>query len=723
MHLLTRLFNSSIKTKVVALIMLVVSFVIALALAFMLLVQYLGMKQVVVDETSHLARIIANRCSLAVSFRDRGVALESLNALAESPSIQQAVIFDLNGERFATYQLDGVNELLPRQKLQVGVYDDFSVISITQEIVEGDEVLGYLFLQSNLSIVWLSLGLLLLYTLVLYLICLLLSLFLALRLQRYISAPILSLLNTSKRISSEHDYEIRAEKIRNDEVGLLVDQFNQMLSIIDGNEKVLKNSNIELERKVEARTKDLEKALHESKAANHAKSVFLSHMSHELRTPLNAINGYSQILVRQENLTTSQRKQLETIYKCGDHLLHLINDVLDYSHIEAGHFEVEHAPFNLLLLLRRVSDMMRLQADQKDLYFDFSPADDLPETVVGDGRRVSQVLLNILSNAIKYTVRGTIHFRVYLEQHSHLIFEVEDSGVGIADDLKEQVFTPFFRASNTKKMVDGLGLGMAISKEFVGLMHGEIELESVAGVGSTFRVRLPLHLADCEESQGLNSYQYITGYEGRLRKLLLVDDNISNLSVLVAVLEPIGFEVHTIDDAQKVCQAVREFAPDALLLDLEMPHVDGVQVIKDLQAIKYTGKLIGISASDVYTTHQNDFVAQCDYFVTKPINADELVLTLEEMFALTWTRNSTLSPCLNSGRKHRQAGDYQRPPEPVLQELRTYVEEGNFAGLIQALKREQASSTDCAEFYNDALIYAENFDDESLFKLLSEFPA
>ena len=715
MNLLLKFHSSSIRNKIVTLIMLVVACAITVALGLMLVVQYLETKQVLVNETRNLARIIANRSSLAVSFMDEEVAMESLNALEGSQNILQANIYNPTGDLFVSYGKAGVSNIIDTQQIQEGVFHDFSVINVTERITENNEVLGYLFLQSDLSPVWSGLRLSIIYASVLYILCLLISLFLSIKLQRYFTIPILSLLDTSKRISIEHNYEIRADKARDDEVGVLVDQFNEMLELIDRHEKTLRNSNEELEWQVEERTKDLADALKESKAANHAKSVFLSCMSHELRTPLNAINGYSQLLLRQQNFSSSQRKQLDTIYKCGGHLLSLINDVLDYSHIEAGQLEVTNAPFNLLRLLRRVSDMMQLQADQKDLYFEFLPSVELPETVSGDSRRISQVLLNILSNAIKYTKKGIISFRVYPEGASHVVFEVEDSGVGIAKDQQEKIFSAFFRASKTEKMVEGLGLGMAISKEYVSLMKGEIQLESEEDVGSTFRVRLPLKMAGKEELDD-SSYTQITGYKGRRRKLLLVDDNISNLSVLVALLEPLAFDIHTIEHAAEVYREVEEFEPDALLLDLRMPNLDGVQVIKDLEGIPYKGKVIGISASAVDTNRKNSFVSKCDNFLKKPINADELVNTLQALFNLEWELNSELSRATN-GHSRPRKGDLKPPSDAVIQELRSYTEEGNFAALASALQKHCEAETEYLEFYKEALAYAEDFDDESLLKL------
>ena len=717
MNILYRFQNTSIKAKVVSLTMLLVTFVMTIALGFMLLIEYREMKQVLVNETNNLARIIADRSSVAVSFMDEDVAMENLTALSESQNIQQAAIFDFSGQYFVSFQREGVSGIVTSQPLEVGVYTDLSVINITQEITEGDELLGHLFLQSNLSPIWGALRLSLINTAFLYVFCLLLSFALSIRLQRYITLPILSLLNTSKKISSEQQYEVRAEKTGNDEVGKLVDQFNEMLSIIHQNEKALKNANTELEHKVDERTEDLAQALRESKAANAAKSGFLSQMSHELLTPLNAINGYSQILMRQQNLTTAQRKQLETVYKCGDHLLKLIHDVLDFSHIESDHHEIYKAPLNLQGLLSRVSDMVRLQAEEKNLEFNFMPSSELPEVINGDEKRISQVLLNLLNNAIKYTLEGKINFRVYLQKGSYVIFEVEDTGVGISEEIKEQVFSPFFRASHTKNMVDGLGLGMAISKEFVSLMNGEILLESEEGVGSTFRVRLPLELA-AQQVQNNSHYAHIKTYKGESKRLLLVDDNISNLAVLVSILEPIGFKIRTVDSGENVCAAVDEFAPDALFLDLKMPDTDGIQVLKDLTKIRYAGKVIGISGTSIETLRKTRFASKCDDFLKKPVDADQLIRALEASLDLKWTLHTEASPFSDENRNLR-APAHSLPPSEVVQQLKDYVEEGNFNALTKCLVKHRDTQTEYTEFYDEALSKAENFDDESLLELLS----
>jgi signal transduction histidine kinase/FixJ family two-component response regulator len=717
MNILSRFQNTSIKAKVVSLTMLLVTFTMTIALGLMLFIEYREMKKVLINDTNNLARIIANRSSIAVSFMDKKVAMENLTALSESENIQQAAIFDFSGQVFASYQREGAPETITSQRMQVGVRADFSVINITREITQGDELLGHLFLQSNLSPVWGALRSSLIYTVFLYLFCLLLSFALSIRLQRYVTLPILSLLNTSKKISSEQRYEFRAEKTGDDEIGNLVDQFNEMLSIIQRDEEALKNANTELEQKVSKRTEDLAQALRESKAANKAKSGFLSQMSHELLTPLNAINGYSQLLMRQQNLTTVQRKQLETVYKSGDHLLKLIHDVLDYSQVESDHNEIYIAPLNLQRLVSRVSDMVRLQAEEKGLEFHFVPSSELPEVVNGDEKRISQVLLNLLNNAIKYTVEGRIDFRVYPQKGSYVIFEVQDTGVGISEKIKEQVFAPFFRASKTKKMVDGLGLGMAISREFVSLMNGEILLESEEGVGSTFRVRLPLEPATRQPPSN-SRYAQIKAYTGTRKKLLLVDDDISNLSVLVSILEPIGFEIRTVDRGVNVCRAVEEFRPDALFLDLKMPNTDGIQVLKDLTKTNYTGKVIGISGTSLETLRKTRFASKCDDFLKKPVDADQLIRSLEASLEIKWTLNAEANPRPTENR-NLPASKHSLPPSEVIQELKDYIEEGNFNALTKCLANHRDTQTEHTEFYNAALIKAENYDDESLLELLS----
>jgi signal transduction histidine kinase/DNA-binding NarL/FixJ family response regulator len=716
MHLLRKFNNTSIKAKVVSLTMLLISLVITIALGFMLFIQYREIKQVLVNEMTDLARIIANRTSVAVSFMDQEVAMENLNALSENPNIQQAAIIEITGDVFASYQKEDAVNITQIQRTQAGVYDDFSTINITQEITEGDELLGYFFLQSNLSPIWGALKWSLIHTFFLYIFCLLLSFYLALKIQGFITAPILSLLETSKTISSEQNYQVRAEKSMDDEVGALVDQFNAMLSIIDRNEQTLKSVNTELEQKVVARTRDLARALKESKAANHAKSVFLSHMSHELLTPLNAINGYSQILVRQENLTTTQRKQVDTVYKCGDHLLKLIHDVLDYSQLEAGHLEVEKAPFNLVAMLRRVHDMVRLQTEQKCLDFHFSPSDSLPKTVNGDEKRISQVLLNLLSNAIKYTPAGSIAFRIYLEE-ADIVFEVQDSGVGIPKEVQDRIFSPFYRVSKTKKMVDGLGLGMAITQQFASAMNGQILLDSQEGVGSTFRFKLPLQEV-CLTTHSNIQHKDLAAYRGEQKRLLLVDDNASNLSILISMLEPIGFKIQALHSSQEVIQTVIKFKPDALLIDLKMSDNDGKQVLEELANSSYPGKVIGLSSITIESLNEPSFRSLCDDLLPKPVDADQLTESLEKLLKLEWVLNSEVSLSADQNRR-KTKGVHKLPPIDVIQELRNYLEEGNFAALTKSIEINRDRNPDYAEFYNEALVQAENFDDESLLSLLT----
>jgi signal transduction histidine kinase len=262
-----------------------------------------------------------------------------------------------------------------------------------------------------------------------------------------------------------------------------------------------------LEELVRARTAELTIAKERAEVASQAKSAFLASMSHELRTPLNAVLGYTQLLKRSTNLTSQQRASLDTIQQSGEHLLTLINDLLDLAKIEAGKFELVETAVDLLDFLRRIADILRVRAEQKGLSFSFEAAPDLPPFVLLDDKRLRQVLLNLLGNAVRFTDRGSVRLHVSAgrceDGATGLRFEISDTGVGIAPAEQERIFEPFEQAGDAQQRHGGTGLGLSISRQLVRLMGGEIRVESAPGNGSAFRFDVPVRLPPSPVTQSV----------------------------------------------------------------------------------------------------------------------------------------------------------------------------------------------------------------------------
>ena len=401
---------------------------------------------------------------------------------------------------------------------------------------------------------------------------------------------------------------------------------------------VEKNELLEQEVVVRKRTEEV------AKVANQAKSTFLANMSHELRTPLNSILGYAQILKRDE-LTEKQRDGLNIVEESGHHLLTLINDILDLSKIEAGKLEIYPAPLLLSLFFERVVGIIRNRAQQKGVYLIYEADKNLPTGIEADEKRLRQVLLNLLGNAIKFTDAGVVTLRVSLldslaNGKVSIRFEVQDTGIGMTPEQLDKVFIPFEQVGDTQRYIEGTGLGLAITSQLVELMGGEIQVKSEIGIGSTFwfDASFPTLTTAGKEVKSSIEPSEIIGYQGSRRTLLVTDDNTNNRKFLFTLLESLGFIVHLAINGQEGVNRAKEVQPDLILTDLVMPVMDGfkaVQIIRDSQALKEI-PIIAISASvftkDKAKTQHFGFNA----FLPKPIETSKLFEVLEKLMNLTW---------------------------------------------------------------------------------------
>ena len=451
--------------------------------------------------------------------------------------------------------------------------------------------------------------------------------------------PLYTLINAVKEVREGEHPEVPVAS-PDSEIGKLTSEFNRMSRAIKEREDELRRHRDNLEDLVQERTAELIVAKEQAESASRAKSDFLSSMSHELRTPLNAILGYAQILRLQNNLSSLQRQQVDIMRSSGEHLLMLINDILEVGRIEANRIELDDIPFDLPALMRQVFDLTRLQAEEKDILLSYQELTPLPSYVRGDERKLRQILLNLLNNAVKYTRKGTVTMRVRYDRSADGLFrcEVADTGIGIPSDKLESIFEPFTQLARDRRGSEGTGLGLNITKRLLALMEGSIGVQSVVGEGSVFTMEVPLPLLSTTESDAEQRGEYIVGYRGARKSVLVVDDNVHNTALLVSLLEPLGFDLATAQRGEEALLRMAEQQPDMVLMDLVMPEMDGLKLVQEIRRDPKLAStvIIGTSATITDSTLKNAFLAACDDFVPKPIHIDLLLEKIGSNLGIQW---------------------------------------------------------------------------------------
>ncbi|MDP2771342.1 MAG: PAS domain S-box protein [Giesbergeria sp.] len=400
-----------------------------------------------------------------------------------------------------------------------------------------------------------------------------------------------------------------------------------------------------LEELVQQRTADLVLARNAAEAANRAKSVFLSSMSHELRTPMNAILGFSSMMRKDPLLQDEQRQNLDIINRSGEHLLTLINDVLEMAKIEAGRVQVESAPFDLGSLVRDVTDMMHMRAQENGLQLLIDQSSQFPRYIKGDEARVRQVLINLLGNAVKFTRHGGVTVRFGLKPHTtpqRLLIEVEDSGIGISAADQKRVFEPFVQFGETAAQ-QGTGLGLSIARQFVQLMGGTISFESTLGKGSTFRVELPMERvasADVAKPESTVKGEIVGLAPGQPEyRILIVEDQLDNQLLLSKLMKNVGFQAKVTENGAQAVGLFQSWRPQLIWMDRRMPVMDGLEATRRIRELPggREVKIVAVTASVFMEQRDEILKAGMDDVVRKPYRFNEIYECMAQQLGVQYT--------------------------------------------------------------------------------------
>jgi signal transduction histidine kinase/CheY-like chemotaxis protein len=666
--------NMSIKHKLISIIMLTCTGALLLAGGVFVISEWVSVRRLMARNLSTHAAMAGDNCKAALAFQDAKDAQKTLEALKEESSIVFGCVYSKSGEAFASYYRDGADSRwgLPHRTsprdggarwaeahpTQMGRQEGYSfgegLLTVYKPVVLDGETIGTICLRSDLQPMYAMLkdkivtiiGVVLLASLAAYLV--------SSRLQAIISRPILSLAGVAKVVSEDKDYSTRASKQSNDEVGLLIDSFNEMLEQIERRDAALVGVNEELEVRVRQRTEALttmnrelqdsvERAnllAKEATQASEAKSQFLANMSHEIRTPMNGIIGFTDILA-DEDMVDQQKEYVNIIRNCGRELLVLINDILDFSKIEANKLETEITNCSLAELLNAVESFMRPKAEEKGLEFKVLESAGLPSQIRTDPLRLRQCLVNLVGNAVKFTQAGHVYINILVQEEAgepYICFNVEDTGIGIPQDKQKAIFEAFTQAdgSYTRKY-GGSGLGLTITKRLAEILGGRLTVISKEGEGSTFSLTLPVGV-DTRDNSFLDRHNLTqelraedesatSKFSGRV---LVAEDTLTNQVLVKLLLRRMGLEVTVAADGKEAVDKALSGDFDLILMDIQMPNMNGHEATRALREKGLATPIVALTAHAMKGDDKKCIESGCDDYLSKPIDRPKLLAVISK---------------------------------------------------------------------------------------------
>ncbi|QDV22027.1 Signal transduction histidine-protein kinase BarA [Aureliella helgolandensis] len=648
----------SIKTKLF--ILASTSAVLALLIGFagMAAHDLQFIRQSKVDQLESQAKMLAFNSTGVLTFQDQAAAGELLASMAMYPTVEYVCVYDDTGKLFAEFSSTPNSAVRQTESLPSGYRITDKGIEVFHPITDEQEQIGSIYVLANMSDLYAHIRRYLLIGAGIMLLSLAGAGAMSFLLQRSISEPVKDLALAAKSVKEGKDFAIRVSPQSNDELGELGVTFNSMLDEIQSSKAALQSANNRLEDRVQQRTAQLTQEIEnrqivqdalvvardEAEAASRAKSEFLANMSHEIRTPLNGILGFAELLTQSSASADPALRQdyLETISSSGQHLLALINDILDLSKIEAGQLEVELSPCSPHDVLNQVVSVMRAQAQQKGLELRYEWKSKVPESIVTDGGRLRQLLMNLVGNAIKFTVEGSVRINAELDPSTEtLTIRVIDTGIGIPSEKQSRIFSQFAQADNSvTRRYGGTGLGLAISRRLSSALGGELQVESQEGQGSVFILKVktgPLHNVDllvappADALMGTLDSIPVETIRLPASSVLLVEDGEINRKLVKIMLEDAGVSVTTAENGWLGVQTARREPFDLIVMDMQMPVMDGYTAASKIREEGITTPILALTAHAMKGDEEKCLAAGCSNYLTKPIRAAVLLSTVRNL--------------------------------------------------------------------------------------------